>query len=79
VCDTARLTGGSIGTAVFTVILIRQLANAASPAAAAEAFGTTFAWLLAITAIAAPTASHGRLAAVDSSGAPRNNPGLVPL
>ena len=68
-------TGGSIGTAVFTVILTRQLAHSASPAAAANAFGTTFAWVLAITAVAAaPTRRLGRLATVDFHGAPQNNP-----
>ena len=51
--NVLQRVGGSIGTAVFTVILTRQLAHAASPAAAAGAFGTTFAWVLAITAVAA--------------------------
>ena len=50
--NVLQRVGGSIGTAVFTVILTRQLAHAASPAAAAGAFGTTFAWVLAVTAIA---------------------------
>jgi MFS family permease len=50
--NVLQRVGGSIGTAVFTVILTRQLAHAASPAAAAGAFGTTFAWVLAITAVA---------------------------
>jgi EmrB/QacA subfamily drug resistance transporter len=50
--NVLQRVGGSIGTAVFTVILTRQLAHAASPAAAAGAFGATFAWVLVITAIA---------------------------
>jgi EmrB/QacA subfamily drug resistance transporter len=50
--NVLQRVGGSIGTAVFTVILTRQLAHAASPPAAAGAFGTTFAWVLAITAVA---------------------------
>lgn len=50
--NVLQRVGGSIGTATFTVILTRQLAHAASPAAAAGAFGTTFTWVLAITAIA---------------------------
>jgi EmrB/QacA subfamily drug resistance transporter len=41
--NVLQRVGGSIGTAVFTVILTRQLAHAASPAAAASAFGTRWA------------------------------------
>jgi EmrB/QacA subfamily drug resistance transporter len=50
--NVLQRVGGSIGTALFTVILTRHLAPAASPAAAAGAFGTTFTWVLAATAIA---------------------------
>jgi EmrB/QacA subfamily drug resistance transporter len=50
--NVLQRTGGSIGTAAFTVILARHLVHARSPAAAASAFGASFAWVLAITAIA---------------------------
>jgi EmrB/QacA subfamily drug resistance transporter len=45
--------GGSIGTAIFTVILQGRLRPAAGPQAQAQAFGTAFGWVLAVTAAAA--------------------------
>jgi EmrB/QacA subfamily drug resistance transporter len=46
--------GGSIGTALLTVILQHYLTHSGSSlTAAGHAFGTTFAWVLAITAVAA--------------------------
>ncbi len=41
--------GGALGTAVLTVLLQRQLARSADPAAA---YGHTFAWALALSAVA---------------------------
>jgi hypothetical protein len=73
--NVLQRTGGSIGTAVFTVILTRQLALAASPAAAAGAFGTTFAWVLAITAIAtAPALLLARAERHDRTMPPATSP-----
>jgi EmrB/QacA subfamily drug resistance transporter len=46
--------GGSIGTAILTVILQQYLARSGtSVTALGHAFGSTFAWVLAITAVAA--------------------------
>jgi EmrB/QacA subfamily drug resistance transporter len=45
--------GGSISTAIFTVVLQQNLTRAGrSPAAQAGAFGTTFWWVLGFTAVA---------------------------
>jgi EmrB/QacA subfamily drug resistance transporter len=45
--------GGSMGTAILTVVLQRHLtAGAHTPAGAAHAFGLTYWWVLAIAAIA---------------------------
>lgn len=41
--------GGSLGTAVFTVIVTSQLHQAVSPSGQAQAFQTAFAWVLAAT------------------------------
>jgi hypothetical protein len=44
--------GGSIGTALLTVALQNGLDGAHTPAAAADAFGNTYLWVLALTAVA---------------------------
>jgi EmrB/QacA subfamily drug resistance transporter len=44
--------GGSIGTAILTVVLQHQLSRAGSVSAAAAGFATTFWWVLAVTAVA---------------------------
>ncbi len=44
--------GGAIGTAVLTVVLSGQLGHDPTPGGRAGAFGTTFAWVLAITVVA---------------------------
>jgi len=44
--------GGSIGTALLTVALQNGLDAAHTPAAAANAFGDTYLWVLALTAVA---------------------------
>jgi EmrB/QacA subfamily drug resistance transporter len=44
--------GGSIGTALLTVALQNGLDGAHTPAAAANAFGQTYLWVLALTAVA---------------------------
>jgi EmrB/QacA subfamily drug resistance transporter len=44
--------GGSVGTAVLAVVLQRQLNHATKPAAQAQAFGTTFWWVLGLTVAA---------------------------
>jgi EmrB/QacA subfamily drug resistance transporter len=52
---TLQRVGGSIGTAILTVILQNHLTVAArsgSPAALADGFGTTFAWVMGITLVA---------------------------
>jgi len=50
--------GGSIGTAVLAVILVRGLAGGAqTPARVASAYGTTFWWALACTAVTSVTAA----------------------
>jgi hypothetical protein len=73
--NVLQRVGGSIGTAVFTGILTRQLAHAASPAAAAGAFETTFAWVLAITAIAtAPALLLARAERHAHTGPPVTSP-----
>jgi len=68
--------GGSMGTAILTVVLQNHLiANAQTPTGAAEAFGSTYWWVMAITAVAlVPTAflmlierRDGRLRAAESN------------
>ncbi len=50
---TLQRVGGSMGTAILTVILQTHLESAgASQAAQADAFGTTFLWVMGITAAA---------------------------
>ena len=50
---TLQRVGGSIGTAVLTVVLQSHLETAGtSQAAMANAFGTTFIWVMGITAAA---------------------------
>jgi EmrB/QacA subfamily drug resistance transporter len=44
--------GGAIGTALLTVALQNGLDAAHTPAAAANAFGNTYLWVLALTAVA---------------------------
>jgi hypothetical protein len=60
---TLQRVGGSIGTAILTVILQTHLESAgASPAAMADAFGTTFVWVMGITAAALlPTVMLARI------------------
>jgi EmrB/QacA subfamily drug resistance transporter len=60
---TLQRVGGSMGTAILTVILQTHLESAgASQAAQADAFGTTFLWVMAITAAAlAPTLVLARI------------------
>jgi EmrB/QacA subfamily drug resistance transporter len=50
---TLQRVGGSIGTAVLTVVLQSHLETAGtSQAAMADAFGSTFVWVMGITAVA---------------------------
>jgi hypothetical protein len=50
---TLQRVGGSMGTAVLTVVLQSHLETAGtSQAAMASAFGTTFIWVMGITAVA---------------------------
>jgi EmrB/QacA subfamily drug resistance transporter len=60
---TLQRVGGSIGTAILTVILQTHLESAgSSPAAMADAFGTTFVWVMGITAAALlPTVMLARI------------------
>jgi EmrB/QacA subfamily drug resistance transporter len=52
--NVLQRVGGSIGTAALTVVLQHGLtAGAQTPAAAAHAFGHTYLWVLALTAVAA--------------------------
>lgn len=41
--------GGSVGTAILSIVLANNLEGARSAAAAADAFGTTYLWALAVT------------------------------
>jgi EmrB/QacA subfamily drug resistance transporter len=51
--NVLQRVGGSIGTALLTVVLQQSLANAPHTAAgAAGAFGHTYLWVLALTAVA---------------------------
>ena len=52
--NVLQRVGGSIGTALLTVVLQHGLTSGAhTPAAAAHAFGHTYVWVLALTAVAA--------------------------
>ena len=52
--NVLQRVGGSIGTALLTVVLQHGLTNGAhTPAAAAGAFGHTYVWVLLLTAVAA--------------------------
>jgi EmrB/QacA subfamily drug resistance transporter len=52
--NVLQRVGGSIGTALLTVVLQHGLTNGAqTPAAAADAFGHTYLWVLLLTAVAA--------------------------
>src|SRR5436190_446531 len=52
--NVLQRVGGSIGTALLTVVLQHGLtAGAHTPAAAADAFGHTYLWVMALTAVAA--------------------------
>jgi MFS family permease len=51
--NTLQRVGGSIGTAILTVVLQGKLdAAGTGPAAAAGAFGSTYWWVLAVTLVA---------------------------
>ena len=45
--------GGSVGTAILSVVLANNLDGTRTPAAAADAFGTTYWWALASSLVAA--------------------------
>ncbi|HEY8582173.1 MAG TPA: DHA2 family efflux MFS transporter permease subunit [Capillimicrobium sp.] len=45
--------GGSIGTAILTVVLSHRLTSASTPAAAADAFGHAYWWAIGVTLFAA--------------------------
>jgi MFS family permease len=52
--NVLQRVGGSIGTALLTVVLQHGLTGGAqTPAAAADAFGHTYVWVLLLTAVAA--------------------------
>src|SRR5512133_2156411 len=52
--NVLQRVGGSVGTALLTVVLQHGLtAGAHTPAAAADAFGHTYLWVMALTAVAA--------------------------
>jgi hypothetical protein len=52
--NVLQRVGGSIGTALLTVVLQHGLTNGAhTPEAAAHAFGHTYLWVLLLTAVAA--------------------------
>ncbi|SFF39686.1 drug resistance transporter, EmrB/QacA subfamily [Actinacidiphila alni] len=54
--NVLQRVGGAIGTAVLTVVLTDRLRHRSGPAAQADAFGSTFVWVLAIAiAAAVPT------------------------
>ncbi|HEU4658703.1 MAG TPA: DHA2 family efflux MFS transporter permease subunit [Capillimicrobium sp.] len=50
--------GGSIGTAILTVVLSHHLAGVRTPAAGAEAFGETYWWAIGVTAVAVLPAAY---------------------
>jgi EmrB/QacA subfamily drug resistance transporter len=45
--------GGSVGTAILSVVLANNLDGARTPTAAADAFGSTYLWALGVTLVAA--------------------------
>jgi hypothetical protein len=73
--NVLQRVGGSIGTAVLTVVFERQLRRATSAATTASAFGTTFTWVPAITALATAPAL---LLARTERRAPAPQPPLPP-
>ncbi len=50
--NVLQRVGGAIGTALLTVVLQHGLTGAHTPDAAAAAFGHTYVWVLALTAVA---------------------------
>jgi MFS family permease len=71
--NVVQRVGGSLGTAVLAVVLEHQLADAGSrgPAAVANAFGHTYWWAMAFTAIAvAPALVLARAQRSRPAGAP---------
>jgi EmrB/QacA subfamily drug resistance transporter len=55
--NVLQRVGGSIGTAILSVVLQSHLSGAATPGAAAAAFGATYWWVLGVTFVAlVPTA-----------------------
>jgi EmrB/QacA subfamily drug resistance transporter len=50
--NVLQRVGGSIGTAVLTIVLSRQLAGRTRPSGRAEAFGTTFVWVIVVAVMA---------------------------
>jgi EmrB/QacA subfamily drug resistance transporter len=67
--NVLQRVGGSVGTALLTVVLQNGIANGAHTAAgAAHAFGHTYLWVLALTAVAAVPALV--LARAESAAAP---------
>jgi EmrB/QacA subfamily drug resistance transporter len=50
--NVLQRVGGAIGTALLTVVLQQGLAGAHTPDAAAAAFGHTYVWVLALSAVA---------------------------
>ncbi|HVW48445.1 MAG TPA: DHA2 family efflux MFS transporter permease subunit [Solirubrobacterales bacterium] len=72
---TRQRVGGSMGTAILTVVLQQHLETAgASPSAMAGAFGTTFVWVMGITAAALlPTLLLARI-----ERRPRRDAGAAP-
>ncbi len=50
--NVLQRVGGSIGTAVLTIVLSHRLAGRTRPSGRAEAFGTTFAWVIAAAVMA---------------------------
>jgi MFS family permease len=68
--------GGSIGTALLSVVLQQHLASGgAAPAAMAAAFGTTYWWVMALTAVALVPAVI--LARAESGREPASVPAAV--
>jgi EmrB/QacA subfamily drug resistance transporter len=71
--NTLQRVGGSIGTALTAVVLHHHLDGAATPAAAADAFGTTYWWMIGLTLLALAPALRLRVverraAAADPDG-----------
>jgi EmrB/QacA subfamily drug resistance transporter len=54
--NVLQRVGGSLGTAILSVVLSNHLTGATSPGAMAGAFGTTYWWVMGVTVLAlAPT------------------------